>query len=80
MKKIKHIIHIIKQLIVEKNISNKDVFALKIGMNRQTFRNQLSGSTKMTVETLLKIAEGLNVSPCYFLIAKKSKSKPSNTR
>jgi len=64
---INHILLKINSLFDEKKVKNREIFAKKVNINRQTMQNHLSGKSKITIETLLKIAEGLEVSPCYFL-------------
>ena len=64
MNKTERIIQNINTLLESKNFTE---FSESIGFKRQTLSYQLKSASKFPVETLFRIAEGLEVSPCYFL-------------
>ena len=55
----------IKTLLVEKKLTQEE-FGNKIGKTKQTINNYFTGRTKLDVETLVKIAEILEVPVSYF--------------
>ena len=60
----------IKHLLEIKRIKNEELAAY-LNKNRNTITNYLTGRTKIDVDTLIKIAEFLNVPVTYFFTQSK---------
>ena len=70
----------IKSLLKLKNISYNKL-AQELGVTPQTVNNYLTGRTRLDIETLEKIADVLQVNPCYFFIETDDLSgQPQNAK